>query len=458
MFASTVRDEEKKRDQGDQRWLYTAVWRWHFYAGIIFAPFIIMLAVTGAIYLFKPQIEDWMYQDLYYVQDGQQQLTPSQQIAAVREAYPGAEIASYKPGFAAGRTSEVGLQDGTDSLTVFVNPYDGQIVGQLADADRLMGEIERLHGELMIGTVGDRMVELAACWAMILLVTGIYLWWPRDQKALLGTILPRLNKGGRTLWRDLHAVTAFWLSAFVALLILTGLPWSGVLGEKINQLATATNTGYPPFATAWGPKPESVIPAKEIAEVPWAAEQLPVPVSTVANETLPLEDVIRIAEERGVHPGYTITYPEGEHGVYTVSVSSDRPEDEATLHIDQYSGSVLSDLRFVDYGIMAKAIAIGIALHEGHYFGFWNQLIGLLTCIGLVAVVISGMIMWWKRRPSGKLGAPTVPRDYRVARWVCVIILLLGIVLPLAGISIVVALLLDYYVISKFPKIKQWVG
>ncbi|MGA9230613.1 MAG: PepSY domain-containing protein, partial [Exiguobacterium oxidotolerans] len=35
---------------------YRTVWRWHFYAGIIFAPFLIMLAVTGSIYLFKPQI------------------------------------------------------------------------------------------------------------------------------------------------------------------------------------------------------------------------------------------------------------------------------------------------------------------------------------------------------------------------------------------------------------------
>ncbi|WP_313769995.1 PepSY domain-containing protein [Parageobacillus genomosp. 1] len=32
--------------------LYRAVWRWHFYAGIVFAPFVILLAITGIIYLF----------------------------------------------------------------------------------------------------------------------------------------------------------------------------------------------------------------------------------------------------------------------------------------------------------------------------------------------------------------------------------------------------------------------
>ncbi|WP_261808057.1 PepSY domain-containing protein [Paenibacillus sp. N3.4] len=64
--------------------LYAAIWRWHFYAGMIFAPFLVILAVTGGIYLFiylfKPQIESMMYKDYYYVQPGLQQLTVQEQI------------------------------------------------------------------------------------------------------------------------------------------------------------------------------------------------------------------------------------------------------------------------------------------------------------------------------------------------------------------------------------------
>ncbi|MEI6145897.1 MAG: PepSY-associated TM helix domain-containing protein, partial [Methylococcales bacterium] len=38
---------------------YASVWRWHFYAGLFCIPFAIWLATTGAIYLFKPQVESW---------------------------------------------------------------------------------------------------------------------------------------------------------------------------------------------------------------------------------------------------------------------------------------------------------------------------------------------------------------------------------------------------------------
>ena len=38
---------------------YRAVWRWHFYASLFCIPFVIVLATSGAIYLFKPQIEAW---------------------------------------------------------------------------------------------------------------------------------------------------------------------------------------------------------------------------------------------------------------------------------------------------------------------------------------------------------------------------------------------------------------
>src|SRR3954464_9446389 len=45
--------------------LYLTVWRWHFYAGIIVAPFVIFLAITGGIYLWKPQYEAWRYRNLF---------------------------------------------------------------------------------------------------------------------------------------------------------------------------------------------------------------------------------------------------------------------------------------------------------------------------------------------------------------------------------------------------------
>lgn len=43
--------------------LYQTFWRWHFYGGIIFAPFLILLAISGALYLFQAEIETMIYKD-----------------------------------------------------------------------------------------------------------------------------------------------------------------------------------------------------------------------------------------------------------------------------------------------------------------------------------------------------------------------------------------------------------
>jgi hypothetical protein len=50
---NTIQNQKKSTDKRTRNSLYQAVWRWHFYAGLIFAPFLIILAVTGSIYLLR---------------------------------------------------------------------------------------------------------------------------------------------------------------------------------------------------------------------------------------------------------------------------------------------------------------------------------------------------------------------------------------------------------------------
>ncbi|WP_313635364.1 PepSY domain-containing protein, partial [Exiguobacterium sp.] len=192
---------------------YRTIWRWHFYAGIIFAPFLVMLAVTGSIYLFKPQIENVLYQSYYEVTPKADRITATEQINRVKAKYPDALVTSYQPGESDDRSSEVNISSPKMSATVFVNPYSGKIIGTLSDDDRIMNKIEEIHGELMAGTTGDRIVELVACWAIVLIVTGLFLWFPRKQKGLSGVLFPRLRQGKKLFRRDLHAVPAFWITA-----------------------------------------------------------------------------------------------------------------------------------------------------------------------------------------------------------------------------------------------------
>ncbi|NJR67101.1 MAG: PepSY domain-containing protein, partial [Leptolyngbyaceae cyanobacterium CRU_2_3] len=205
--------------------------------------------------------------------------------------------------------------------------------------------------------------------------------------------------------------------------------------------------------------------------VPWAVEQMPMPQSTsqnhqaghaanaqAATETsapVTLDSVIALAQSRGVVPGFNVALPAGETGVYTVSVFPNDPAHEATLHIDQYSGQVLADVRWQDYGIVPKAVELGIAIHMGKYFGLANQLLMLLACLIVILLSVSGAILWWRRRPADRLGAPPLPQHVQQWRIPLAIVAILGIAFPLVGISLVAVLLLDYGVISRIPTLRR---
>ena len=100
----------------------------------------------------------------------------------------------------------------------------------------------RLHGELLMGNRGSAVVELAASWAIIMIVTGLYLWWPRKAKTLAGIVYPRLAAGSRIFWCDIHAVTGFWISGLALFLLLSGLPWAKFWGDYFKNVRRLTGT------------------------------------------------------------------------------------------------------------------------------------------------------------------------------------------------------------------------
>ncbi|MFB4165013.1 PepSY-associated TM helix domain-containing protein [Alteribacillus sp. JSM 102045] len=246
---------------------------------------------------------------------------------------------------------------------------------------------------------------------------------------------------------DIHAVTAFWFSLFIAIVLLSGLMWTDVWGSMAKSVVDATETGSPVGDQPWEKHAftESTVPTKEVADVPWAAENLPVPDSG-AGGTAPIsiEQVMQIAESKNVHPGYTIAFPEDKTGVYTVYLdpadvypNRPNPSTQQTLHIDQYDGQILADLGWKDYGIMGKIISLGIAFHQGE-FGIINQMFNLLLVLALIVIPLSGLMMWKKRKPNGTLGAPKLPRNFKLLKGVALIVIALGIFFPLVGISLLV--------------------
>jgi uncharacterized iron-regulated membrane protein len=119
------------------------------------------------------------------------------------------------------------------------------------------------------------------------------------------------------------------------------------------------------------------------------------------------------------------------------------------LHIDQYTGNVLADVRFEQYGTVARATEIGVMLHEGKMFGPLNQIIILLICLMILLSAVSGVVIWWKRRPDGKFGVPPLRHDLPKWKTGVAIMLTLAVIFPLVGASLIVVWGLDRLLLSR---------
>ncbi|SAK94583.1 peptidase [Caballeronia fortuita] len=435
------------------------LWRWHFYAGLFVMPLLIVLAITGTLYCFQPQIEPLLYRDRMVVADthGPRLSRDILLAKAAASEPPGAVPALAQIETDRTRSAEFVFRlPSGESESVYVNPYDGAVLGTLSVEHRLMKQVRNLHRGLMLGKTGELLMELAGCWTLVMIGTGVALWWPSRSNARKGGVwLPRLSLQGRAWWRDLHAVGGVWLAIGALFFVLSGLPWSGSWGKQFKALATTASLGYP--KGAWGEaRVHSTAPATArnehdmhamhgmemkmddlpLHQTPWAVGATTVPDSANAAASaarMPIDDVVALAARNGIEAGYGIALPSKPTGVYTVSYFPADPRAERTLHIDQYSGRVLSDIGYASYGGVAKVISYGTSLHMGRYFGLANQIVCSAISLGLAALAVTGFVMWMKRRPARELGAPARPVRRAPMRAWRGSLTLLGVIFPLMG-------------------------
>ncbi|MGR3714121.1 MAG: PepSY-associated TM helix domain-containing protein [Shimia sp.] len=458
--------------------LYFAVWRWHFYAGLVVIPFFLMLATTGMMMMFISYF-DGRDGERIPVTALETALPVSQQAQAALDAVPGTLVEYIAP-----RSADVAaifrIDTGDAKQLVAVDPYTATVLQNWAADSGWYAFADDIHSDILLGVLGDRMIEIAAGLGLLLVVTGLYIWWPRGNSTAV--LWPNLAARGRALLKSLHAVVGFWVSAFLVLFLLSGMAWTGVWGSKYVQ---AWST-FP--AEKWG-APLSDLTHAEMdhgsasGNTPWALEQTLLPASDPhaahrtdgthtpadnaghamndAFKAPTIDTLVTMAREMGIDGRFRLSVPTSPTSVWTINrdtMNSDSTDftSDLTVHIDRYTGAVLATVPFADYPFLGKVMAAGIPLHMG-LSGLWNLVVNTLVCLSVIFLSVSGFVMWIKRRPSKALrvAAPPTPADMPFWKGALLIAVLLSLAFPLLGATLLAVLAFDVLVVSKIPALKR---
>ncbi|MGO3562008.1 PepSY-associated TM helix domain-containing protein [Pseudomonas helleri] len=446
--------------------LYRLIWRWHFYAGLFCIPFVLALSLSGSIYLFRPQIDALLDSPYNQVQAEAARRPLSEQVQAALALVPGGVLNAYQRPDGPTEATQVLVGKGKSLLRVYVDPVTARVLHSVAEDERFTRQLFHLHGELLMGSLGSALVELAACWTVVMLFSGLYLWWPRGGR-LAGVLYPRLGQQGRLFWRDLHAVVGFWVSLFAVLLILSGLPWASVWGGTLKELRqwVASHAVEQDWTTGraseLAQRRAMNTPADEHANMPGMhhdGSMAMTMAAPAAPDYRPLERLAPIVDALQLPAPVLIAPPSAQSPTWTArSDAANRPQ-RVNLMLDPVSGTVVKRVDFNQRPLLDRIIGYGVAAHEGQLFGLANQLLGLLTTFGLMTLSLSACVLWWRRRPQGVLGAPQAPADVRYPVVLLGILVLLGLYLPLLGASMLVLWLLERCVLSRIAPMRNFLG
>lgn len=447
------------------RAFYIAAWRWHFYAGLYVAPFLVMLAVTGLIMLYVSAFVG-LNGERGTIPQGTAPMPVTALADAAAAVVPGGRVAQYVAPLSPSHVAVFRVEADDTATAVQINPYTAEVLGRSDWDGGWYALATDIHGTLMLGTTGDRLIEIAAGFGVVLIVTGLYLWWPRERQGLARALVPDLRARGRSLWKSLHQTVGFWVAAVLLVFLISGLSWAGIWGDRLVQ-AWSTFPAEKWDNVPLSDKTHADMNHGALKEVPWGLEQTPMPASgsqagaTAVAHPVTLDSVAAFAASQGFVGRFQVNLPGDETGVWTVShdsMSNDGPDPSAdrTIHIDQYTGNVLADVGFGDYSAYAKAMAYGIAFHEGD-MGLWNLVLNAVFCLSVIFLSVSGLVMWWIRRPSGapRLAAPPLPANLPMWKGAVLLGLLVSLAFPLVGLTLLAVLALDLLVISRLPGLKR---
>ncbi len=370
-----------------RRSVLVAALRWvHRWIALTLGIILTAIALSGSLLLFQPQFFRWAHGEMLPEHPAQAIGSIDRWIENAKAAAPGLEgpMAIWMPhvhhnvsdvGMVLFRGLEPGRFGSSGWLGVLVSPDSGQVLGSVALDDSPAYLPLQFHLSLLAGPIGERVNGIVAIGTLVLLLLGLYLWWPSRSRLVRKLSVRPLAK--LKLAMPLHEWLGIWSLAILFVLAATGL--------HLVQPSWVE----PMLAAAAGPAQEGVRP--ELRSLPCGQ---------------PIDFDAAIGRARALVPGGTLRALEPRYDwrhlrpwqIVFADGGSRAHHREVQVYADLDCGVVALDTT-PQSRPKREAMELWLdGLHDGRAGGRFGQVVVMLA--GLVPLVMlwSGVRMWMRRR------------------------------------------------------------
>ncbi len=208
----------------------------HLSMGITVGMMVLVIAGTGMMLAFKPQVLNMIEGDLRFVavEPNIPRLSQQDLLQKARDIYPNIPIKKVvlKPD---PRMSAI-VKLGKDQGLVFLNPYTGQWIGKETQVTGYFRSIESMHRWFALkGTyksIGQSIKNWSNVMFLGMIVSGLYVWWPFKS-----TWFKHGLKGRARAW-NWHTVLGFWSAPWLFVLSFSGAVLSFWHAKNIGWVKT----------------------------------------------------------------------------------------------------------------------------------------------------------------------------------------------------------------------------
>ena len=366
----------------------------HLWLSLPFGLIIMTTCLTGALLVFEKEITELVRHDSYTIPVRKTQSLSLQSLLerVARETPDSVQITSVTIPSDFRRAYTVGLSK-PRRAGVLVDPYTGKIVGQ---SGRLpfFTTVRELHRWLLDSMKPDSegifwgrvIVGTSTLLFVFILLTGLFLWWPKKLKGVGKRLKISLRQGRQRLFTDLHTVGGVYVFVLLLAMAMTGLTWSfewyrtgfyKVFGAEMAEGGKGDK----------GPKKDK----RKDAPREESAEQAKLPASYIYWEEV-VEYVIEVSEA-----DYTeITVKDGEVEVPLAGLGNIRAAD--SFHFNKKTGQVTEYKAYRGAKRDKKLRGWIYSIHTGAWGGLFTRICYVLAALFGASLPLTGYYIFYQRK------------------------------------------------------------